>query len=183
MKRYLTIAALVVVLVCVALLGARIREGMKARRAIADRITTLPEFELATLEGQRFDSEDLPTDRPVVLVYFTTVCPYCQSELSSIRQHVELKRQGSFLMISHESPDVLQEYHEIESLDEEQYMPIFWDSLGVVHRQFGVSIVPSTFIYGTDRRLVKKFTGETSADIIYQVLMESVSDKAPVESQ
>ena len=183
MKRYLTIAALVVVLVCVVLLGARIREGVKARRAIASRIATLPEFELATLEGERFGSENLPTDQPVVLVYFTTVCPYCQSELSSIRQHAELKRQGSFLMISRESPDVLQQYRETEELDKEQYLPVFWDSLGAVHRQFGVAIVPSTFIYGTDRRLVKKFAGETSADIIYRVLMESVSDKAPTESQ
>ena len=183
MKRYLTIAALVVMFVFVVLFGIRIREGVKARRAIASRIATLPEFELATLEGQRFGSENFPTDQPVVLVYFTTVCPYCQSELNSIRQHAELKRKGSFLMISREPLDVLQQYHEAEELDKEQYMPILWDSLGAVHREFGVSIVPSTFIYGTDRRLVKKFTGETSADIIYQVLMESVFDKAPEESQ
>ena len=183
MKRYLTIAALVVMLVFVVLLGARIREGVKARRAIAARVATLPNIELETLEGQCFSSEDLPTDRPVILVYFTTVCPYCQSELSSIRQHAELKRKGSLLMISRESPDVLRQYQETEGLDEEQYMPILWDSLGAVHKQFGISIVPSTFIYGSDRRLVKKFTGETSADIIYQVLMESISDKASEESQ
>ena len=183
MKRYLTIVALVVILVFVVLLGARIREGVKARRAIADRIATLPEFDLATLEGQRFGSENLSTDRPVILMYFTTVCPYCQSELNSIRQHAELKRQGSFLMISRESLDVLRQYQETEELDKEQSMPILWDSLGAVHRQFGVSIVPSTFIYGTDRSLVKKFTGETSADIIYRLLMESVSDQASAEAQ
>ena len=183
MKRYLTIVALVVMLVFVVLLGARIREGVKARRAIADRIATFPRFELATLEGERFYSEDLPTDQPVVLVYFTTVCPYCQSELSSIQQHTDLKRNGSFLMISREPLDALRQYHEAEGLDEGQYMPILWDSLGAVHRQFGVSIVPSTFIYGTDRSLVKKFTGETSADIIYRLLMESVSDQASAEAQ
>ncbi len=181
MKRYLTIVALVVMLVFVVLLGARIREGVKARRAIVARVATLPKFELATLEDQRFGSENLPTDQPVILVYFTTVCPYCQSELSSIRQHGELKKKGSFLMISRESLDVLRQYQETEELDKEQSMPILWDSLGAVHRQFGVSIVPSTFIYGTDRRLVKKFTGETSADVIYRVLMEAVADQTSAE--
>ncbi len=177
MKRYLTIAALVVMLACLALLSIRIHEGVKVRRAIAARISTLPDFKLRTLEGKHFVKDHLPSEHPVIFIYFTTICPYCESELKSIRQHNELKDIASIIMISRESFDVLQEYQKIERLYEENNITIRWDSLGIVHRQFDVSIVPSTFIYGADGQLIKKFTGETSADIIYQALQESISER------
>lgn len=176
MKRILAAGLVVIVLGAIVFLGYRIYQMVTAKQAIAERIATLPAFELTSLDGRSVRHHDLSPEKPVVLVFFGTTCPFCQSEAKSIRRHEALRAAAQVLMISHEREAVLTPFVKEHGFHQETGVQVLRDAEGKMAAAFGVSTVPNTFIYDADRRLLQHFKGEASSEAIYRTLFGVEAD-------
>lgn len=181
-KRLLATVVVLLVFGSIVLLGYRIYQTAMAKQAVAERVRTLPDFELRSLRGNPVRRRDLSSQKPVVLVFFRTTCPFCESEAQSIRQNEALHRAAQTLMISHEREAELKAFVDKHGLGQEG-IHVLRDSEGKMADAFGVSTVPNTFVYGADRRLVQHFKGEASSEAIYRALVGEAADTPSLEQR
>lgn len=170
MRRKFAFTLLLVVLAAIGFLGYSIYDRLEEKQAVEKRIATLPEFELVTLEGQSVNSNETAAQKFLVLTYFNTGCEFCQAEIRSMQQYRDLQEKSNIYLISDESPNVLKQFVKEFELDSVQNMEVYWDSSRAVKGIFGITGVPSTFIYDADGRLVKSFKGETKAEVLYALV-------------
>ena len=174
MKRKIALTAAVLALGAIAFMGWRVWRGAAAKRATAERIQSLPAFEAHALGGQVFSESDFATGenggQPLVLIYFRTKCPFCQSETESIKQHDALRQAAPVVMVSPESRNTLLKFKKEYGLAGVSGVRLARDSDGNIAETFGVGAVPATFVYDTGGQLLKHFQGEASAKAIYAAL-------------
>ncbi len=182
MRRKIALGLLVLVVGTIAFLGVRIYQRAAAKRVVAEHIATLPAFEVATLSGDSLGRSDLPEGEPVVLVYFRSTCHFCQAETRSLRAHEKLQQAASVLMVSAEGQPTLKQFAAEYGLDETPRIRVVQDQRGKLAEAFGIERVPNTFIYGADRRLLKHFEGEASAEAIYRVLQPKTPTSGMAEA-
>jgi peroxiredoxin len=83
---------LLLVLICMALCGCSFGEDTTKRAPSAIAVdSAAPDFRLKNLNGQEVSLGGL-RERPVLLVFGTTWCPYCREEIPRIK---EIYRQGA----------------------------------------------------------------------------------------
>lgn len=180
-----TVSAVVVVLVlgAIAFLSIRIYQDASARHATTERIQTLPPITLTALDGTPVSTNHLATTEPVVLVYFGTTCRFCQAEAHSLAAHDALQDTARIFMISAESRAALEQFAAEYELDPASGIQVLRDRDGTFAETFGISRVPNTFIYGANRRLLRHFQGEASAEAIRHILTERSSSPTHTSSQ
>lgn len=173
MKRKLAFLFLFVVLGAIGSLGYSIYDRLQEKKAIEKRIASLPEFSVASLNGEISQTTNAAREAPLILTYFNTGCDFCKAEIRSIKQHRGLQGQSIVYLISDEPSNVLKQFAEEFKLDSLQSIQILQDSTQEVKKLFGITGVPSTFVYGEDGILLKNFKGETKAEVIYRLLKET----------
>jgi hypothetical protein len=164
MKRFFLLALIGIALVAIAVLGFSIVRGNADKEAIAQRIRRLPEFQFSTLDGAAFTPAEVSPEKSLVIIHFLPDCHYCQGEATELAAHAELFSSAHILMVS--AADAR--------------------SLRAFGRTFGTVNVPTTFVYSPEqngqRRLLKQFTGETSAKAIHTVLSTFLTEAVKTPS-
>lgn len=160
MRRQVAIAAVGVTGLLLVVLTFTSVQRLRHRQEVAARTAVLPPFEFQSLDGRRFTSANLDPAIPVTLVHFSTQCEFCAGELGEITGAGDLFRGVRILLISSQSPQLLQRFAETNDLRK-------WPNISVVHdpdrsfdRIFGASAIPRTLVYDAQHRLVKDYTGE-----------------------
>jgi len=171
MRKKIALGIMILALVFAVFLVYRIYAGVLTKREIARRIEVLQEFSFETLEGKSFNHNDFPNDMPVALLYFNTDCPHCSAEMDDIQRHPTLLDSVYFLMISRQKQERVSQFVHEKNLLSWKNIAVVTDARNLFPKIFGTAMVPTLFIYGKDRRLVKIFKGETSAKAIRKALL------------
>lgn len=169
-KRKLAFIFLLFVLGAIGYLGFSIYEELQAKQDLKKRIVELPDFSVVNLKGEKFLSPEFSEQSFLVLTYFNTGCQFCQAEISSISHHKNLQQQADIYLISDESKAVLKQFANDFKLDSLQAIQVLRDSSKQVKELFGITGVPTTFVYDRDGKLRKSFKGETKAEILYELV-------------
>lgn len=172
MIRKLAFIFLFIVLGTIGLLGYSIFTELKEKQAVSERIAMLPAFSAINFEDETVQSESIASARPVILTYFNTGCDFCQAEISSIRKHKKLHQKADIYLISDESKAGLKQFAKDFKLDSLQAIQVLHDSNKQVKELFGITGVPTSFVYNNENKLVKSFKGETKAEVLYELVKE-----------
>jgi peroxiredoxin len=170
MKRKLAFVFLLMVLGAIGYLGFTIYKELQAKQALEKRIAELPDFSAPILNGEILHSDTFSKQSPLILTYFNTKCQFCQAEIRSIRQHKNLQAQADIYLISDESPNALKQFADEFELDSLKHISVLQDSTKQLKELFGVTGVPTTFVYNNDGKLLKNFKGETKAEALYKLV-------------
>ncbi|MTI89026.1 MAG: redoxin domain-containing protein [Balneolaceae bacterium] len=166
MKKIIAQIVIALVLVTIGGLGYLMYNKFAEAEKVRKRIATLPQLELVSLLSNHTDSAKV---QPVIINYFNSKCQFCLSEIQSIQQHKNLRKEAKVLFISDESKRRLEVFSRSFGLDTSR-VEVAWDSTGLVKKTFGVEQVPVTFVYRADRSLIKSFKGETKAEVLYELI-------------
>jgi peroxiredoxin len=170
MIRKLVFLLIIVVLGFIGYLGDSIYNNWQTRKAVEKRIASLPAFSASCLNGEMKTVGQVPLNRPIVITYFQTWCPFCQDEIQSMANNKKLQKQAAIYLISDQPMDSLVRFRRSFKLDSLQNIHVWRDRNHKVRKLFGIRGIPSTFVYGTDGRLLESYEGETKADVFYQLL-------------
>lgn len=159
------IAIVVVVAILFLLTGFYTNYYMK--KGVESRIQSLQRCCFETLYGGTNCVDEFDSQRFTVIVYFQTECEHCQYEASEIGKNHEQLKKANILMIT---PDTITEkikaFETKYQLGEIENLSILLDRTNQFEHCFGTSIIPSVFIYGSDRKLKIKYSGETKISAI-----------------
>jgi peroxiredoxin len=131
------------------------------------RIQTLPDVAFVSLAGLPVNLKSFDQSKPLVLVYFHPECEHCQYEAQEIGQNAVTFSNCQLIMITQDdSLQRVKSFCETNHLWEVDNIEVLIDSDNQFKKVFGKAVIPSVYIYGTNRKLKKQFLGETRIDLI-----------------
>lgn len=119
-----------------------------------------PAFRLQTLEGQTVSEVHLQGKVTLINFWFPS-CPGCVSEMPKLIRMAEDYRGKNFqiLAVSLAKPDSL---NAVRQYAERNRLPfaVLYDAEGRTEAAYAVKAAPTSFLVGTDGRIVKTYVGE-----------------------
>lgn len=161
-----------IILYSIGILSYKIYKTINKKSAIEKATASLPVFRFYTLQGQPFTNDSLQKDQSTVFTYFNTGCEHCQYEVVQIIKNEKQLNQANLLMISNQPVQELKAFDSLYHLSSYPFIKLLRDSAGSFPEIFGTAMVPSMFIYNNEKRLVKKFLGETKIENLIQAVYE-----------
>lgn len=126
----------------------------------------LPVGNFKTLDGQIVEVENILTKTPTDLLivhFWGTWCAPCEAELPELLAFIKrFERQSGvkFLLVAADDEVVKVKKH-LASLSLSQLPSIQWliDNEGVHREAYGTTRVPETYVFSSDKKLLRKFMG------------------------
>lgn len=129
----------------------------------------LPNFTFQTLLGQPYDHRQLPEKKHFLILFFSPDCHYCTDEIDDIIKHKKWFANCYILLVSPSSISQLRAYSKYLYNKGINYQ-ILSDSKYQFSNYFGQANIPTSFLYSSDRKLIKKFNGGTTANNLYSFI-------------
>lgn len=137
------------------------------KKEAESRIQTLPDVAFNSLTGIPVNLQSFDQSKPLALVYFHPECEHCQYEAQEIGQNAATFSNCQLVMITHDdSLQRVKSFCETNNLWEVDNIEVLIDTGNQFKTVFGKAVIPSVYIYGTDRKLKKQYLGETRIDLI-----------------
>ncbi|TPE39731.1 peroxiredoxin family protein [Pontibacter mangrovi] len=134
--------------------------------AIKQARQMLPAFEFYTLDGVAFSGDMVEQGRNICFVYFDPDCVYCEHETEEIIRHIQQFGNAQILMVSASTPEKIEAFSQEYKLASYPAIQVLWDRKHLFYKWFGKAVVPSVFIYDSQKQLVKAYFGATKMEAI-----------------
>jgi len=105
--------------------------------------------------------DEFNPEQPTVIIYFHPECEHCQYEASEIGSSSDKFEKANMILITPDDSTVRVEAFAIKyHLWNVDNLVILLDRSKTFKKYFGTAVVPSLFVYGSDKHLIKLFKGE-----------------------
>ena len=131
-------------------------------------VNELPAMLLTQKDGSIVDAKNL--EGKIVLIFFHPDCDHCQREAKEIEEHKDDFIGYKIYFISSDPMPQLVKFEEDYHLGNLPNVTFATTRVEFIMGNYGPIAAPSLFIYSAERRLVKKFIGETKIDQITAAL-------------
>ncbi len=121
----------------------------------------LPPFRMLQSNGKIFKAEDLPLDKPIIIIYFSPECDDCQHLMNNILSRISEFNSVSISMITNFSIESVSNFVTRNNL--EKYSNIYAGTEGnslFVMNYYNIDQIPFVALYTKDGDLVKKYIKE-----------------------
>lgn len=167
MKRLLKYLIVIILLVVAAWLLTRTYQLYQSKKEATGRVQSLTHVYFESLTGGQICVDEFDAQKPTVIIYFHPECEHCQYEASEIGKQAEQFEKANMILITpDDSTKRIEAFATKYHLWEVDNLTILLDRNMQFKNQFGTSIFPSVFIYGSDKKLLKIYKGEIKIDAI-----------------
>ena len=166
-QRLLISGLLIIVLGAIGYFGYGLMTESETEEVATSQRQSLPNAVLQTTSGGSFQFSSIPQGKPVVLMFFSPTCPYCQEETAEITTHANLNDEAAIVMVSTFSRQDLNAYIDQYGLNDFGNIRVVRDFGGSLFQEYGVQSVPYTVVYDGSHQMVRAFRGKASADRLY----------------
>lgn len=167
MKRLVKYLVIIVLGFVVAYLVIQIAQKYSEKMELEARIQMLADANFLSLNGQPVSLLDFNNAIPLVLIYFHPECEHCDYEAQEIGRNNTAFEDCQMVMITpDDSIPRVEHFCNQHNLWELENFEVLLDHNHTFKKTFGKAIIPSVYIYGTDRKLKKRFLGETKPEAI-----------------
>lgn len=122
----------------------------------------MPELPFSLLSGEQKMANQLSGKS--ILIFYSPDCDHCQREAQDFQKHISAFRNYSIYFISASLPEDARLFAQTYGLQEEKNITFALATYEDVVRTLGPMPTPTVYIYSHDKKLVKKFEGETSVE-------------------
>lgn len=139
----------------------------EASTEVRSDVNDLPALNIRQIDGQAVSLREV--SGKVVLIFFNPDCDHCQREAEQIKNRKQLFANQTLYFISTESPESMIAFAKKYELTDKNFVFAQADAAAVFESVGNLPSVPAIFIYDS-KKLIKRFDGETSLDVIQQFL-------------
>lgn len=168
MKKIVAVVMVIFVLITIGVLGIAIYNKMLDAEEVRSRLAELPAMQLDGIYPSN-NPASTETNQSFILTYFHTECSFCQSEIKDMQAHESLSQSAEIVLVSDETQSVIRSFIQNFDIDTTKFK-IVMDKERTVKKYFGISSVPTTFVYDRDSLLIQSFKGETKASVLYDLI-------------
>jgi peroxiredoxin len=128
----------------------------------------LPPITLIEENGGQFSATTLPGNS--ILIFFSSDCDHCQREATEIEKNLAGFKNYHLFFISMNPFPAMKKFAETYKINNHHNIKFFRADGKTVFDALGSIQTPTICVYNSDKKLVKKFDGETKVDDILNVL-------------
>lgn len=136
-----------------------------------ERIRTLPDFSIRTLNNTIFRSDQIK-EGPVLVLFFHPECEHCQYQITTLFKSKAATSGIRVLLISNAEKDAIRNFLKEYNLLDYPGIIALVDETYSFRDYFGTELVPATFIYDKKLKLVRYFHGEVKPETILKYLKQ-----------
>jgi peroxiredoxin len=134
------------------------------------RIENLPKIELHTSQNEILYLTDFSYDEVKLLIYFNTHCDFCQFEIEELSKRLPEFENTEIILVSAEPIDSIRPFMQTLGFLSYPNASAYHCPYDTLIKCFGQLAAPTTFVYGTNNKLLKRFNGATRIDDLLQVV-------------
>jgi hypothetical protein len=133
----------------------------------------LPAFDLVLPDSvTHFNSGDIPTGKPFIVVDFSPYCPHCRGDITVITKNIgKFQHTHIYLVTSFSIPE-LRDFYEKFQLQKYPGITVGMDKKDSFLSFFDVHMIPFTAIYDDKKRLSRAITGRADMATLSRCLNE-----------
>jgi peroxiredoxin len=165
-KKVVKIVVRGVIGVAIVLFAFLISKKMVQEQEKRQQILELPEMKLKEIGDSVSTALMGKNHKTLIINYFNTHCDFCQHEIKDFKQHLHLFPGTNFMFVSAQKTDTLQKFRNSYSLDSISQMEVYQCKYMKFTEQFGDVVPPTTFVYDSNQRLIKKYKGQIRASVV-----------------
>lgn len=154
----------------IAWMAWQIRTQVRQKATIEAARETLPAFEFSTLAGEPYTRSHLPHGKALVIMLIHPECPHCQYEAKTLYQKRELHLPFHWILVSEAAHSQLEEFSQTYGLKALENVQLLKADLGQFYQYFGTEVMPSTFLYDSQYKLITHYKGEVKIEAIVKHL-------------
>ena len=137
-------------------------------------VQSLPDVTFYSIGQKGVNLHEYSNEMPLILIYFHPMCEHCNYEAQEIRQNASAFANSQLVMITaDDSIARVEDFCNRHNLSELVNIDVLFDKDKTFENIFKKAIVPSFYVYGSDRRLKKRFLGETKPEAIIKFIHSS----------
>lgn len=140
----------------------------KESPAGSNDINELPAIPLTMISGERLMANSLAGK--TILIFYIPDCDHCQREAEAIRSQLDVFKNYTLYFITASGTEEIKRFAETYRLNGLPNVFFARTEVTDVIREMGPIGTPSLYIYSREKRLIKKFDGETKVAEIEAVL-------------
>jgi thiol-disulfide isomerase/thioredoxin len=171
MKKAILMVIVVIIIGLTIILIIGIVTKTHAGKIAKDRIKSLPVFSFKTINDSIFRSDEIK-EGPVLILFYHPECEHCQYQITTLFKSQTVTSGLHVLLISNAEKEVIRSFLKENNLLEYPGVIALVDETYSFTKYFGTELVPATFIYNKELKLVKYFQGEVKPETIIKYLKQ-----------
>lgn len=122
---------------------------------------SIPEFDMLLVDSTTyFNTQNIPTGRPVVLFYFGPYCDHSRTQMKNIIKNIENLKNIRFYLITQEPFNDMVYFYNNFRLNQYNNIVVGFDYEKFFNKKLKVQGYPYLLVYGKDGKLRNIFRGE-----------------------
>jgi len=171
MKKKFKIIIPVTIALLVSFMVYKIVVKLVQKEKIAAQIQNIPNFKFSNVAtGNIFSNVNLLQGMTMLIIHFNPDCEYCQEQATAINKQITKFDNCQLLFISSAKTTEIIKFSDKYGLSGRQNIFFLQDKDYKFKDIFGISGVPSSFVYNKQGKLVKQFKGEARIEELLKYL-------------
>ncbi len=141
-------------------------------------LETMPSVIGLTKDGTRFSTESIDGE-PILVMLFDPECDHCGYETGAIISNLNRLGNASVLLVSAADCGKVERFAGERGLDTIPGITVLTCQREIFEKTFGNPPLPSTFIYGGDKKLQARFSGEVGIQAILNAMHADAAGTDP----
>ncbi|TXJ29054.1 MAG: redoxin domain-containing protein [Chitinophagaceae bacterium] len=122
----------------------------------------MPVFSMLLADSITYlNSATFPVNRPSLVYFFSSTCPFCRAQMKDIAENMEAFKDSHLFLVTNSVEDI-KVFEKRYGLSQHENITIGMDSAYVLQDYYKVRAVPYLVVFNKDKKLTRAFTGKTS---------------------
>jgi len=165
-NRIFRLLILSVIILVVGYISYKIYSGVNVKNEIVKNREVLPFHCFYRLNETQAGLKNAKKRNSYVLVFFSPDCDHCSYEIEGIIQNADSFINTNIYLVSDQPVKILKLISEHYELYKYPQIEVLYGDYQCIKSVYGIILLPTTFIYSKNFKLIKIFRGETSASAI-----------------
>jgi len=161
---YLTVVLYLVFTGCT----SKTEKHTESKAVAPPEINELPLVILIEPTGKQFSTRNLPGN--TILIFFGASCEHCQREATQIQKNLKRFERYTLYFISMDPFPVINQFAQEYGMNNRPNIRFMRADGASVSSSLGYLQTPTILIYAANRKLIKRFDGETKVEEILKFL-------------
>jgi len=129
---------------------------------------TIPSFKIIQTDSTWFTNENLPKNKPVVIIYFSPDCSHCQYEVKELNKKMDSLSNTFFVWVSYHPMEDIKAFYIKYGLNKFSNVAVGRDPKYFIPAFYKVEFTPFIAVYNSQGKFVKEFREGASPQELMQ---------------
>jgi len=137
----------------------------------------IPAVKLIQGDSSWFTNANIPTGKPVVIIYFSPECGHCQLTAQEINNDIDKVKDAFFIWVSYFPVPEIKEFADKYKLAQYDNFKFGRDPKYAIPAFYHVKFTPFMAVYNKEGKLMQTFDQGTTPAVLHDLIAKSLSEK------